>query len=457
MLIPSNLTLPMLEQFVGSVIQQLQNAGTTLEGNGSIVIGSATTQISALMNQLKAMIGENFTKPISQLTQEIKNIASQIYSSVSRLDALLKNQQACLLVNSQIFLAGVSTIISSIKSGIPVISDDAPRIDYFQFVGHTPGVVPKEGGQVVINGFDLWEDNQYPPDVRIFGEDRTTLIKSIVPQKGPNIHTFLFQLDADFIRTHQGKILQLQVIPKEARWLDWFGPKILGTFFMPIVIPAIQFSKFQVIAHLQYETEVDTIEVLDYRRFGMGNDSCEDRKNYAHTEAWQLPTGAQILGVETKDYDIRNQTNVQFSFAGSTITASGWLDTATCICPPLVGCHLLHDTHWWASAAPKISYKKSGEQLVDGSSAFREMQNNKVTSLVKLPKQNDADAADTFWFEVAIDNGETKKIIFTSPKITVDNFSTDAQGLLIDARYNSTIVEGNAELSVTISLPHCGL
>jgi hypothetical protein len=456
MQLPAGLTLATLESYVNNVIQQLQNAGTTLEGNGSIVIGGAASQISALLAQLKTMIGENFTKPLNDLTREIRNTSNQIYSSVARLDVMLKNQQACLLINSQVFLAGVNTITAGLKSGLPFISDDAPRIDYFQFVGFTPSIVPKNGGQINIHGFDLWEDTKYPPEVNIYEEDRKTLNTKITPQKGQDIHSFSFNLDAAFIQKNQGKILQLQVLPKEKRWLDFFGPKVLGVFFMPVAIPRLIFSKFQIIAHLQYESEIDTVDILEFKRFGMGCDSCEDRKSYSQSFGWPIPDNAQIIGIETKDFDIINQTNVQFSFSGNIITAAGWLDTATCIKGPFGIAKLLHDTHWWASAAPRISYKKKGEVVADVTTDFIELQNNEANFNIKLPKANDSDTDDTFWFELIIDNGDVKKSIFTSPNTTVDNFSANSNGLLIDAKYNGVIVDGTAQLAVKISLPNCG-
>lgn len=460
MLLPDGLTLGTLERFVNGIIQQLQNAGTTLEGNGSILIGGATTQITGLLAQLKAAIGDDFTKPIKELNRTIQDTANQIYSTVVKLDSLLQNQQACLLINSQVFLAGVNTITSGIKSGLPFISADVPRIDYFQFVGHTPSVVPKTGGQVIIHGFDLWDDINYPPEVNIYEADGATLNLNITPQKGQDIHSFSFNLQSSFIKNNQGKDLQLKVIPKEGRWLNLFHPKILGVFYLPMSIPKIQFAKFQLAAYLQYETDVETIEILEFKRFGMGNDSCEEKKDYSQAQAWPLPEGAQIISVETNSPDIVNQTNVQFSFAGNIITAAGWLDTATCINvglgPFSVGRKLINDTHWWMNAAPKISYKKKGNTIVNATSDALELQDNKAQFIVKLPKANTSDISDTFWFQVIMDNGDIQTTIFTSPKNTANNFSTEAQGLMIVAKYNGVIVEGNADLSVEISLPNCG-
>ncbi|HTK21532.1 MAG TPA: hypothetical protein VL442_18565 [Mucilaginibacter sp.] len=457
MLLPDGTSLAMLEKLVNDVIQQLQNAATTIEGNGSIVIGGATSQLSALLNQLKSMIGEDFTKPINQLSREIRNTSNQLFSAVNRINMILKNQQACLLVNVQVFLASITTVISGLKSGIPFIDNTTPRIDYFQFDGHTPSVVPKNGGRISIVGFDLWHDEKYPPEVKLFNEARNKVIlDNIKPEKGQNVNSFSFILSPEFIAKNHGQNLQLQVISKEKHWLDLFGPKVLGTFFMPICIPETAFAKFKISAHLQYQTEVDVVETLDFRRFGMGNDSCEDRKNYSHTEAWQLPAGGQILSVVTKDPDVRNQVNVQFSFAGSTITAAGWLDTATCFCPPIGGCHLFHDTHWFASAAPQISYKKTGEKIVDVTSDTIEMNNNSVDFKLNFKKDSNDNVADIFWFDVILDNGNAQKTIFSSPKINTDTFSTNINGLFLDAKYTGQVVNGNSELAVNITLPGCG-
>ena len=454
--LPAALTLVGLERIVSGVIEDLKNAGTTLEGNGSIVIGGAAAQISSLLNQLKSMVGANFTKPINELTREVKNTANQLYLAVGRLDAILKNQQICMLANAQVFLAGVQTITSGLKSGIPFVADDAPRVDYFQFENHTPGIIPKEGGRVAIRGFDLWEDDQYPPEVVLFDEDRKTKILTIQPEKGNDQNSFTFVLKPDFIRQHQGKNLQLQVIPKEAKWIDWFGPKVLGTYYMVMCIPKIVFSKFKVVAHLQYETDTQVEEIREFKRFGMGNDSCTDRKNYSETKTWDLPAGAVITEVVIRDRDTRNDYNVQFSASNASITASGWLDEATCT--ELFGIKKLHhDTHWYASAAPRIVYTKKGTVNADMESDFVEMQDNRVDIKIKFPKaDNDAETADLFWFEILLDNGNLQKTIYTSPRVDSNKHGDDFGGLQIKADYNPVISAGTSELAVVITLPQCG-
>ena len=449
------MTLGTLEPLVNSIIQDLQNAATTIEGNGSIVIGGATSQLSGLLNQLKSMIGENFTKPINQLTREIRNTSNQLYSAVTRLDAILKNQQACLLANAQIFLAGIQTIISGAKSGLPFVKDDAPRIDYFQFEGHTPSVVPVSGGRLSIIGFDLWHDEKYPPEVTLFQEDRQHVLLTITPEKGQDINSFTFTLSADFIAQHPGQNLQLQIIPREQRWISFFGAKTLGSFFMPICIPTLTFSKFSIIGHLQYTADTDVVTTLDFKRFGMGNDSCEDRKNYSQTQAWPLPAGAQILSVVTKEPDVVNQTNIQFSFAGNTITAAGWLDTATCI-NVLFGRKLLHDTHWFFSAAPQISYKQTTPKSADTQSDWLVMINNMVDFKLSFPKTGENAGSDIFWFDILLENGNAQKTLYSSPKINTNTFSNQVNGLFIDASYNGEIVNGQSELALKISLPNCG-
>jgi len=449
------MTLGTLEPLVTSIIQDLQNAATTVEGNGSIVIGGATSQLSGLLNQLKAMIGENFTKPINQLSREIRNTSNQLYSAVNRLDAILKNQQACLLVNAQVFLAGVQTIVSGVKSGLPFVKDDAPRIDYFQFEGHTPSVVPTGGGRISIVGFDLWHDEKYPPEVTLFAEDRQHALLKVQPQKAQDINSFSFTMTADFIAQHQGQNLQLQVIPKEERWISFFGAKTLGSFFMPICIPTIAFSKFSIVGHLQYTAETNVVTTLDFRRFGMGNSSCEDRKSYSQTQAWPMPENAQIINIVTKDPDVVNQNNIQFSFVNNTITAAGWLDSATCV-NLLLGRKLVHDSHWFFSAAPQISYKQDAPKTADTTSDWLAMVNNTVDFRLAFPKSADSVAGDIFWFEILLQNGNAQKTVFSSPKINTSTFSTQVNGLYVDATYNDQIVNGQSELALKISLPNCG-
>ena len=99
---------------------------------------------------------------------------------------------------------------------------------------------------------------------------------------------------------------------------------------------------------------------------------------------------------------------------------------------------------------------KKTDQIVDLASETSEMQNNSVSFSLKFPSAGDGDTPNTYWFEVFLINQGLTKNIYTSARTTTETLSDAVNGLMIDARYNSRLINDTTELSVKISLPNCG-
>ena len=450
--LPVALTVGGLQQLVNGTIDKLTNAGTILLGNGSIAIGGATNQITGLLNQFNSLTQNNITKPIQELSAEVKNLANQLYSVSNRLNSILNQQQSCLVLNSQIVIASIQTITSEIKNGIPLISDDAPRVSYFQFDGHTPTVVPENGGRIRVVGFNLWRKSGVPPLVTLYNDSRATVLQEISPERSQDNNSFSFTLDQTRIQQYAGQCLQIKVEPRKH---SWFSTKSLGVFYLPLCVPSSFNSQLKLVAHLQYPCTVNKEKTLDFRGFGFGNHSCENNINVTHTECWDILGGSILKYVVNGNINSVNTNNVGINFAGNCITAAGSLDKATCVRTP-ISATFQHEATWSASIAPYITYPATEQKQVDGETSFSQMTFPSMNSCISLDKTCDGSLKNVFWFEIIKMSGTETTTIYTSKKITGTTFADDFNGLSIDASLNSTPVNGKAQICIKLTQVQCG-
>ena len=452
--IPGAMTGAALQQFVNTTISKIQDAGTMLMGNGAVVMGDASTQISALLSQFNSIAQNNINKPIAELSSAVRNLAGQLYSVTSRINAILNQQQSCLVLNTQIVIAGVQGITSGIKNGVPLIKKDEPRLYFFQFENHTANIVPQTGGRIKVVGYDMWEKANLPPFVSVMNEvSKAVLI--VKPQRSTDDNSFSFLLSPAFIRQFAGKCLQIKVQPRTTTW--YWTTKIMGDYYLPLCIPETYSQEVQLIAHLQYPCiEKKEMVMSEYKNFYFDNTSY-DGVTVTHSECWTLPQDAQIIGYAfaPNSPGKRNSSNISVNFAANCLTAAGSLDGASSVKIGFVT-KFLHSAFWQGDIAPKISYPVTATNSASAMTAFSPM-NNTVTNLcADIDKRCDGNSDNVFWFEIVQKTGVQTKTIYKSPKTTGNLMTDNYQGLQIDAALNSTPVNGKAQICVKITRPQCG-
>lgn len=453
--LPAGMTVLGIQGLVKSTLNDITNAGATLLGDGSIALGGASAQITGLMNQLNSMVQNDISTPIQNLSDQVKNLSNQLYSVCSRLNTILNQQQVCLLLNAQIVIASVQTIVSELKNGIPVISKDAPRLNYFQFAGHSPSIVPAGGGRVDIIGFKLWPSSSLPPAITIMDETEKDTIKVVTPMRSQNDNSVAFMLDSNTLIKYAGQTLEMKVDVKDKTWLLF--SKSLGTWFLPMTIPSAFATQLQVAFHVQYTCQKDTTQVLDFRAFNFDNSSCGNKANVTHTEYWNIPNNGSILqAVYQANPDTRNDYNISVNPGGNGITAAGWIDNPTCV-DLFLGQKLIHSSYWHASIAPKVTYKVADSYIVDGISPFINMETQETNILLNINSACANPTTVTYWFDIIKKSGTSVKTIYSSQRTTNGNFSDDFEGLSITTSFNPTPVNGQSQAVVKITQPQCGL
>ena len=450
--IPEGLTVAGLTNFINTTIDNLTNAGTILEANGSTVVSGALSQVNSMLIQFNAQTKDNITTPINKLSSNIQSLADQLFSMTSRINTILTQQQNCLVVNSQVVLAGIQSVVSGISLlGIPITKQLA-KINYFQFEGHSPSLVPNNGGRIDIVGIKLW-DSSIPPNVEILSENRNNILANIKPQRGQDVNSFSFVLSQDFINKHSGECLQLQVEPKHKDFLFW--SKSYGIYYLPICIPSSFQTSFKLIAHIQYPCDSQYTEILNFVHIHYGNHVCERNLLVDQTINWDIKGGI-ILNPVIKNVNSVNNNNININAVGSGIHVSGYIDEASCV-KTFFSATVQHDATYDADIAPQIQYTTSIPKTSDGSSSFIPINPQTTNLTVDLNKTCDGILNNIFWFEIVKTDGNQSSTIYTSKKISDNQFHDDYNGLSIDALYTGTPVNGKAEVFVKITQAQCGI
>jgi len=456
---PDSMTAVGIQQLVNATINSLTNAGTTLLGNGSVAINGASSNLSALLNQFNTLVKDRLTDPIQKLSDNVRNLGNQLFSVCSRLNSILTQQQSCLLLNSQVIIASIQTITLELKNGIPIISNNSARLNYFQFDRHSPTIVPIEGGRINIVGFKLWPKN-LQPIVNILDETRKKVIMKVIPERGKDDNTFSFILDSSEIIKFAGQSLQLQVEPFEKQL--FFFSKSAGTCYLPIMIPLSFTSEVKIIAHAQYTFEKDTSSTLDYRPFYFDNSSCGNRINVNHTEAWSLPKDGVILSVTYKGpVDLNNDHNINVTQVGNTITAAGWIDAPTCFhfkIPPFGPTidKLFKNSWWHALIAPVVGFKVEKIDQYTSESSFVKMTTPTTNILLNIPCNCEKPKTIVYWFDIVQKNGNVIKTIYSSPNSTTNSLADDWNGLSITAVLSETPINKSNQIALKLTQAQCG-
>ncbi len=454
--LPSGMTVLALQEFVNKTINNLKNAGTTILGNGQITMLSASNDLSVLLSQVNSLAQTNFTKPINEMSFEIRNLSSQLYSAANRMNIIVDQQQACLVLNASIVIAGVQNVTSELKSGVPFVGDDSPRINYFQFEGKTPSIVPEAGGRVNVLGFRLWKDKKAPPIVELYDNERKLKIKDIQPERASNDNAFSLIMTKETITANAGKCLQLKVIVRQRSF--WGKISNVGEYWTPFCIPNSYGKEIFVKAYLDYQcTNNKTETTPDSKDFNFDNHSCTDRANIDNTQCWSLPANAQILRLLYSP-ESRNDNNVSVNFIGNCVKVTGWIDEASCFEGPFGIKKKLHHAYWRTSVKAEYTYPKT-ETLNSGIvSSDKVLPNSSdVILFVNLPKSCENKLNSLFWFEVYQVNGNENTLIYKSANTSDLSVSDSKGGMLIDAKLNPIPTNGNAQLSVKLTFPKCGL
>lgn len=348
------------------LITELQNLGSSIGGDVMTATNNAGTQLSAATDHLDAVLHNQLNVPLTQLDGNLRNQALLVSTMVTQVNLLLDRQRACLFTQADLFIAGVNTAVATLKKGVPFVSAGHPTVTSFQFDGlMTPNVVSRNGGALVVQGFDLWAD-QVSPLVSLSQEDGTT-VGALTATRAQDDNSYRTALPAATVTQFAGRCLYINTVPRRRKRV--LGIPLPGmsdsdaAVVLPMCIPDTFTTTVRLTARIDYDFPQPDQHPMDpYQNFRFDNSDCNHTHPVSMTKGWPIPDGYKILSGDSRQAELRNNNNtIQFSFNGATITAAGTQDSPTCVSvhiPPFGPDidRLVHSAIWsYTANLPKYS------------------------------------------------------------------------------------------------------
>lgn len=458
---PQALTAAAIIAAGSEVVRKLNSLATSLTGDALIVTNNASAQLSAKIEEFRNLVRDEIAKPLENFSLNIQELGRQINSATERLNFILTQQQQCFFRNTENFLSGVSNITQELKQGIPLIRSGKPRLFNYKFDGHITSVVPREGGRFTISGYMLWETQNLIPTVELMDANRTVRIRTLLAQRGSDSNSISVSLDRAAIEGFIGQCLQLHVQALTRRLI--FGREATD-LYLPFCVPSEYATQLKVTAFINYTCPSRT-ERSEGReeQFLYYNESCESGRTITRDpRVWDIAPNCRIIQYRETFSRTRNTTNMALTLEPPrTISAGGSIDTADCT-NLVFGRRLNASTIWEKKVIPIIECTITDPpRSNNATSSLTAMSLPTTTINVNVPKSCDSDNT-VFWFTITpVINGVEGNVMYESPHVTSSRQGASTQlvtinNLAIQGSYNPHIVNGNAQVSVTISAPQCG-
>jgi hypothetical protein len=451
------------------IVNDLKNMGATYGGDFSIVSGGTAGQISALLDQFKAIVGANIAVPLNSLGLDAQNVGRQLQSATQQLNDILSHQRNCGFANAEALISGIRNVGLNIEKNVPLVSAGSPRVDYIQFAGHDPEVVPLAGGLATVYGYQLYPGTA--PTV-VLWDDGGHSLATLPAQRASSDDSFAVTISKPVLKAYAGRTLLLDIHTHKKKLVWEFIPDGEDTtdLKLPLTIPQAYDLKYEMSAQASYSCTEPKTGTLAPIGIGLENSSCEDRKNFSEARTPQLPSGPGISNVRITGYHfsdgphLRNQSSIGVSTTGTTVTAAGWLDTATCeqVHIGFVNvAHLDHPTDWSATIVPEIQYDQSVEHDEIAHPVFVDASLPLTTGTLQVKSACFEPGAKSFSYVVTpVLNGKEQKTLYESPIVTGSehgvNQSASLNAISLTGAWNPQPVGGSSQIAVTVSAPQCG-
>jgi len=448
-----------------NLIGSLQTLGASLGGNVSIVAGGVSGQLSGLLQQFQAALGTNVNVPLNSLGLDVNNLGRQLHSTVGQINQLVTLQRNCGVANVNTLIAGLKNAAQGTLANIPLIKAGEPHVDYFQFAGHNPDIVPASGGRVTISGYQLYVTST--PTVKLW-DDSGHLISALNADRATSDDTFAVSIGGDVISKYAGRTLLLDTTVHRP------AHNVLGIHFgddpvelkLSLVIPSAFQTKYKVVARATYFcTQSQNVE-LSAVGFAFSNRACESGTNVTDTKTPQMPSGPTLHNIAIvgtrfgSGPDIDNVTHIGVSFTATQVTAAGFLDSASCINTPFSH-SFLHDTHWNATVIPQVRYDQAVEHDEEPAAVFVDAKLPTTNVNIPVPSQCFEPGTKTFSYQIIpVINGVDQKPLYVSPQQSGSEHGVVDQaplgGITINGQWNPNPVAGLSQVAVSIAAPSCG-
>jgi len=221
-------------------------------------------------------------------------------------------------------------------------------------------------------------------------------------------------------------------------------------------------AKFRVQATLSYTCTVPRSIDIHPVYFDFHNDSCQQRHRVSDRKIPTLPKGPRFTNIRISGYHFidtkdgqpspyqNNQSSITISKTDATITASGWLEKASCQQGPS-GPKLLHQTAWQAALVPEVHLVEQVEQELPAEIVIADGGNNLGFSM-------DCPNAGLQSLQYSIYSlQDSHNPLYTSPSLAADKPGSDVfttlSGISLKTAWSGQLLNGKAQIRLSSTTP----
>ena len=458
LVVASGLTAGAVINEAEELINKLQNAGTTLAGNGSQFVDGAVSRLNDLINELRQLVNNELSTQVDKLTGTALETSRRLQDGIERLDQIVNVDSACLLLHADEFLAALKTTTLRLEDRMPFVKQGSPLVYSFAFDGHTSNVVPRRGGRLTLRGYKLYE--QLPPSIALWDEDRKTKLAALPSDHAMDVDSVSTSIEENLIQQHAGENLQLEIITKTKNFLG--GEKTSADLFLPFVVP----NSYDVLVRVKTSTGYDLntlgTKQLEPHRFRFENRSCEERSVISNSRfTYSIPNTWRIISIANADNGGREKSDIQPSYTNDTVSVSGWLDVANCFTLHLgfTTTHRLQDPAVWDhTITPIVEYPIVTPKMIESDTDFVPLES---PTIIPIAIKKDRSDNTTFWFKVLLVTSKNRQLFEYESRHETGagelSFNERYKGFHISCDFNPVVIGDSANARILIDSPQqCG-
>ncbi len=384
------------------------NRGVTLDPPYADALAAAADGVSAGLRERSAALRQRAGAPssggpVGQGVSALEEAARQLDTLVQRSRSILKQQNRPMFAAAAVLLSGLQTLAQEMRREASPLPAADLWLDGFQFDGQLPGVVPQQGGRLVLTGGGWW-DGSVPPELWLY--DREGLyVRKLALQKEGVQGSLSTVLDADTLRGNAGGCLELRLRAFRPATVQGQAGRWLERRVAACVPPAYDVT-LEVAAGVHCtRTLIEQTELpdRDLKRFAWRNDDCpsDGARGVSATHSWPLrldkgKSDCRIVGFQTLKEERQGlESDIRLEVSGvDAIVASGTLGAADCSAKRLV------PAIWAATVRPTLECRVTEHARYRAVAPEMVFRAPATTICVEIPTRGDAFATDHYWFMV---------------------------------------------------------
>ena len=165
------------------------------------------------------------------------------------------DQRNCGFADAEALISGIRNVGLNVAKSVPLVSAGNARVDYLQFAGHDPEVVPIAGGRATVYGYQLYPGTA--PTVTLW-DDGGHSITTFVPERATSDDSFAISISQATLKTYAGRTLLLDIHTHKKKYYFSFIPagEDSTELKLPLTVPQAYNLKYKVVVTGTYSCTV---------------------------------------------------------------------------------------------------------------------------------------------------------------------------------------------------------